>query len=66
MNSYIINLMRIVILLHLLYFDEKYPWLLNEPEKELTEEKLSNICKKYMDELGIADDPDFLELEYYG
>lgn len=47
-------------------FDEKYPWLLNETEKELTEEKLSNICKKYMDELGIADDPDFLELEYYG
>lgn len=47
-------------------FDEKYPWLLNETEKELTEEKLSNICKKYMDELGITDDPDYLELEYYG
>lgn len=47
-------------------FDEKYPWLLNETKKELTEEKLSNICKKYMDELGITDDPDYLELEYYG
>lgn len=47
-------------------FDEKYPWLFNETEKELTEEKLSNICKKYMDELGITDNPDYLNLEYYG
>lgn len=47
-------------------FDEKYPWLFNETEKELTEEKLSNICKKYMDELGITDSPDYLNLEYYG
>lgn len=47
-------------------FDEKYPWLFNETEKELTEEKLSNICKKYMDELGITDSPDDLNLEYYG
>lgn len=46
-------------------FDEKYPWLFNETEKELTEEKLSNICKKYMDELGIVDNPDYLNLEYY-
>lgn len=47
-------------------FDEKYPWSFNETEKELTEEKLSNICKKYMDELGIVDNPDYLDLEYYG
>lgn len=46
-------------------FDEKYPWLFNETEKELTEEKLSNICKKYMDELGVVDNPDYLNLEYY-
>ena len=45
--------------------DEKYPWLFNETEKELTEEKLSNICKKYMDELGVVDNPDYLNLEYY-
>lgn len=47
-------------------FEEKYPWMVNEIEKELTEEKLSNICKKYMDELGITDNPDYLNLEYYG
>lgn len=47
-------------------FDEKYPWLFNKTEKELTEEKLSNICKKYMNELGIMDNPDYLDLEYYG
>ena len=47
-------------------FDEKYPWFFNETEKELTEEKLSNICKKYMNELGITDNPDYLNLEYYG
>lgn len=47
-------------------FEETYPWLLNETEKELTEEKLLSICKKYMDELGIMDDPDALSLEYYG
>lgn len=46
-------------------FDKKYPWLFNETEKELTEEKLSNICKKYMDELGVVDNPDYLNLEYY-
>ena len=45
---------------------KRYPWLFNETEKELTEEKLSNICKKYMDELGITDNPDYLNLEYYG
>lgn len=47
-------------------FKQGYPWQLNESEKELTEEKLSNICKKYMDELRITDVPDYLELEYYG
>lgn len=47
-------------------FEERYPWQLNESEKELTEEKLSNICKKYMNELGITDNPDYLSLEYYG
>lgn len=47
-------------------FEEGYPWQLNENEKELTEEKLLNICKKYMNELGITDNPDYLSLEYYG
>lgn len=46
-------------------FKENYPWMANETEKELTEKKLSNICKKYMDELGITDNPDYLNLEYY-
>jgi hypothetical protein len=25
-----------------------------------------SICKKYMDELGIEEEPDFLRQEYYG
>ena len=47
-------------------FEATYPWLLNETEKELTIEKLLNICKKYMDELGITGDPDYLCLKYFG
>lgn len=47
-------------------FETRYPWLLNEAEKNLTKEKLENICKQYMDELGIEDTPDYLDLEYYG
>lgn len=47
-------------------FEECYPWNLNETEKNLTIEVLENICKKYMDELGITDKPDYLNLEYFG
>lgn len=44
-----------------------YPWQLNETEKELTEEKLENICSIYMQELGIpSSEMGYLELEYYG
>jgi hypothetical protein len=47
-------------------FSEGYPWQENDIEKKLTEEKLLNICKKYMDELGIIDqEPDYLTLEYF-
>lgn len=47
-------------------YEVGYPWQLNETEKNLTEEKLAYICQQYMDELGIEDTPDFLDLEYYG
>lgn len=47
-------------------FEEAYPWLFNEKEKELTEKKLSDICKKYTNELGITEESEFLALEYYG
>lgn len=47
-------------------FTEGYPWQLNETEKSLTEEKLKNICKRYMKELNILSEPDYLNLEYYG
>ena len=47
-------------------FQESYPWNCNEAEKSLTREKLDFICKKYMDELGIEEEPDFLRQEYYG
>ncbi len=47
-------------------FEERCPWHLNEVEKGLTEENLSDICQKYIDELGIAETPDYLSLEYFG
>ena len=47
-------------------FETGYPWQLNETEKNLTEEKLKEICKTYMDEIGLIDEPDYLELEYFG
>ena len=47
-------------------FEEGYPWHLNEVEKNLTKEKLQSICKQYMNELGIDDTPDYLNLEYWG
>ena len=47
-------------------FEATYPWLLNETEKNLSIEKLSNIFTKYMNELGITDEPDYLCLEYFG
>lgn len=47
-------------------FETGYPWQLNETEKNLTEEKLKEICKTYMDEIGLIKEPDYLELEYFG
>lgn len=47
-------------------FELGYPWSFNTVEKELTKEKLFDICKKYIDELGIITTPNYLELEYYG
>lgn len=43
-----------------------YPWYYNEIEKKLTSYNLKQILKKYMEELGIDDEPDYLQLEYYG
>lgn len=45
---------------------EGYPWQYNEVEKSLTEKDLSHICKKYMDELGIYSEPNYVNIEYYG
>ncbi|MDD6484006.1 MAG: hypothetical protein PUF72_05465 [Clostridiales bacterium] len=47
-------------------FEVNYPWHMNETEKNLTEEQVRNVCKKYMEELGISDEPNYLSLEYYG
>ena len=33
---------------------------------QLVEKALKDICKKYMDEIGLIDEPDYLELEYFG
>lgn len=42
-----------------------YPWMMNDKEKLLTEAELHDICRKYMEELGLKDDPEELELTYY-
>ena len=42
-----------------------YPWMLNDREKLLTEEELYDICRRYMEELGLDDDPEELDLTYY-
>ena len=47
-------------------FAVTYPWLLNDREKLVTEEELRDICRKYMNELDITENPEFLEQEYYG
>ena len=48
-------------------------WLLNEKEKNTTEQELHDICKKYMDELGFSTEEDYegqligmQKVEYFG
>ena len=45
-------------------FIETHPWNFNDKEKNLTEDELTNICKKYMTELGILGRPIYIGLEY--
>lgn len=52
---------------------ECMPWLLNEKEKNITEQELRDICKKYMEELGFCTKEDFegqligmQKIEYFG
>lgn len=48
-------------------FSEGYPWEMNNDERNLTEESLSDICRKYMNELGIInEEPRAIALEYFG
>lgn len=41
-----------------------YPWEMNEKEKDLKEHRLYDICRAYMEELGLDDDPEELEQIY--
>lgn len=49
-------------------FGSGYPWQLTEAEKNLTEEKLESMCRKYAEELGIdvTENIGYLALEYCG
>ena len=47
-------------------FQETYPWLMTDAEKNLTIETLTEICVKYMRELGDEHQPDYVRLEYFG
>ena len=37
---------------------------MTEKEKNLSEAELHDICEKYMEELGICDDPEKLQIVY--
>ena len=45
---------------------QTYPWHLNSKEKELTQEKLDELLKVYIDDLGGQLKPDYIRLEYFG
>ena len=42
-----------------------YPWQL-KPEDMITKEEATSLLKKYADILGITDEPDYFEAEYFG
>lgn len=44
---------------------ECMPWMYNTAEMNLTEESLTQICKKYMSELDINENPTNIRLEYF-
>ncbi len=45
---------------------QTYPWFFNEIEKELTQEKLDDILKGYINDLGGQLKPEHIRLEYFG
>lgn len=47
-------------------FEPVYPWQLNDIERNISEKALKDICKRYMDEIGLIDKPDYLKLGYFG
>ena len=47
-------------------FTETLPWYFNDTEKALTEESLTDIFKKYFNELEIPLEMDDIKLEYCG
>ena len=47
-------------------FIESYPWDLNETEKNLTQDKLREICQKYIKELGGNMKFDYVRIENFG
>lgn len=52
---------------HTVLLTESMPWHYSEEDKELTEDKLIAILRKYAAELGInKNDVGFCEVEYYG
>ena len=47
-------------------FPECYPWQLNDKERSLTQEEATEILSKYMKELQIAGEPNYVQVEYLG
>ena len=46
--------------------DPRYIWDLNEKDRTLTKEQITEILEKYARMLGISAKPDFFNAEYYG
>ena len=47
-------------------WESTFPWKLNDKEKSLTYESLTEIIDKYTDELGVRDVADYHSVEVFG
>ena len=43
-----------------------YPWQMNEKDKSLTQDQIKEILVKYAGEIGVTEEPDFFDADYYG
>lgn len=47
-------------------YEVSYPWLMTPKDKAASREEIAEVLKKYGEELGITEEPDFFTKEYWG